>query len=390
MTHVLVLGTAEWDQAIATNQHYAVRELSEQHEVTYVESMGLRRVELTWRDARRIWGRLRRAKAAGRTTTARVVPTGARIVSPVVVPYHRGPIRVLNAWLLRRQVRPWLSSGDDRVLWLYTPVTYGLDRDASATVYHCVDLLGTFPGIDAGLIERAEADVALAGAVAAGSSPAVVEHLVSMKFELVLSWPNVADLEVFGHESDDAPETLPQAVFAGNLTARKVDFDLLRALLQQGVKLHLAGPVSEGGGADQKLVDDLMAAGAVHHGLLSPAELAHLYRQCTVGLIPYVESDYTQGVSPLKTYEYLAAGLAVVSTGVPSVAPVAGDVVVCEPRTFVPEVVSAVSAGVPNKDTAARRRAIASDHGWSARGEEMRRLVDSLIAESGNLRASRP
>ena len=54
VTHVLVLGTAEWDQAIATNQHYAVRELSEHHDVTYVESMGLRRIEFTWRDARRI------------------------------------------------------------------------------------------------------------------------------------------------------------------------------------------------------------------------------------------------------------------------------------------------------------------------------------------------
>ena len=42
------------------------------------------------------------------------------------------------------------------MLWLYTPVTYGLDGHACATVYHCGDLLGTFPGIDAGLIERAE------------------------------------------------------------------------------------------------------------------------------------------------------------------------------------------------------------------------------------------
>ena len=67
-----------------------------------------------------------------------------------------------------------------------------------------------------------------------------------------------------------------------------------------------------------------------------PAELAHLYRQCTVGLIPYVVNDYTQGVSPLKTYEYLAAGLCVVSTGVPSVSPVAGDVVVSERHMLSP------------------------------------------------------
>ena len=382
MTHVLVLGTAEWDQAIATNQHYAVRELAKHHDVTYVESMGLRRIEPTWRDARRIWGRLRRAKAVGRTTSARVVPTGTNIVSPLVVPFHRGPIRVLNAWLLRRQVRAWLRSGNDRVLWVYTPVTYGLDGDACATIYHCVDLLGTFPGIDAGLIERSEREVALAGAVAAGSSPAVVNHLVSVGFETVLSWPNVADLDVFGADPEEASAPLPQAVFAGNLTARKVDFDLLQSLLEHGVSLHLAGPVSEGGGSAQRLVDDLVAAGAVHHGLLSPAELAHLYRQCTVGLIPYVVNDYTEGVSPLKTYEYLAAGLCVVSTGVPSVSPVAGDVVVSERSTFVPDVVSAVATGVPDEDAVVRRRAIAADHGWSTRGEEMRRLVDSLVAES--------
>jgi teichuronic acid biosynthesis glycosyltransferase TuaH len=50
--NVLVLGTAEWNSPIATNQHYVVRELARAHDVRFVESMGLRRPRLDGRDCK--------------------------------------------------------------------------------------------------------------------------------------------------------------------------------------------------------------------------------------------------------------------------------------------------------------------------------------------------
>ena len=45
-----------------------------------------------------------------------------------------------------------------------------------------------------------------------------------------------------------------------------------------------------------------------------------------VALIPFVVSPLTQDCNPLKLYEYLAAGLPVVSTEIPEVRTFGGDV----------------------------------------------------------------
>jgi glycosyltransferase involved in cell wall biosynthesis len=48
-------------------------------------------------------------------------------------------------------------------------------------------------------------------------------------------------------------------------------------------------------------------------------DLPSLCRYASVGIIPFVDSDLTAACNPLKLYEYLAAGLPVVSTDIPEV-----------------------------------------------------------------------
>ncbi len=43
-----------------------------------------------------------------------------------------------------------------------------------------------------------------------------------------------------------------------------------------------------------------------------------MLRGAAVGLIPYVHSQLTASIFPMKVYEYLAAGLPVVATGLPA------------------------------------------------------------------------
>ncbi|WP_374977074.1 glycosyltransferase [Microbacterium trichothecenolyticum] len=381
---ILVLGTAEWDSAIATNQHYMAQELARSNRVTFVESMGLRRPELRPRDLRRIVQRLGRI-ISSRTrgseaprAASRPIPPNLEVLSPFVVPLHVGWVRTLNRKLLNRQLREWRDSAGTTILWAYTPATYSLETSASASFYHCVDLLGDVPGISKELIAAEESRLASDGVPAAGSSEVVVEHLRRVGFQEVHSWLNVADVVTIESTRPAKDNRIPRsAVFAGNLSATKVDFTCLRELQNAGWHIHLAGPISEGGGDAAALVQDLVNAGATYHGLLSLAELGALYWRCSVGLIPYVINDYTRGVNPLKTYEYLAAGLPVVTTAIPAVVPRDGDVLT---TTTTKEFVDAVNSTAVSPDQQDRRIAIARANSWSHRGEVARQTAEDLIA----------
>ncbi|NAZ87548.1 glycosyl transferase family 1, partial [Kineococcus sp. T90] len=56
---VLVLGTADWDAVVATNQHRATAALAQRYPVLFAEGTGTRRLRPG--DARRVLRRLRPA-----------------------------------------------------------------------------------------------------------------------------------------------------------------------------------------------------------------------------------------------------------------------------------------------------------------------------------------
>lgn len=374
---LLVVGTADWNQPIATNQHYMVRELSRADDVSmmFSESLGLRRPEIKVRDLRRITERLMRP-LTGSVAARRPVPTNVQVVSPFVLPYHAGIFRGFNSWSLRRAVGAWLKDAAGKVLWTYSPVTYGLEDHADVAFYHCVDLLGTVPGIDGALIERSEVELARKGVTAIASSDVVRRHLLKIGFEHVLLWENVADTEAIHSYIPTSDERDPKTViFAGNLAPSKVDFGLLHAVIEAGFHLLVAGPVAQGGGSAERLLTELTDAGATYLGTLSVEELGEQMSSAAVGLIPYLQNDYTRGVSPLKTYEYLAAGLAVVSTELPGVTSRPGDVWVAAdgPAQFVASLHDACAS--VSRESIERRRVIAERHSWSARGEQARNLL---------------
>ncbi|GAA4415506.1 glycosyltransferase family 1 protein [Georgenia halophila] len=378
-TYVLVLGTADWNQPIATNQHYAVRELcaGSPARIAFLESLGLRRPEFSRRDLSRMLARVARLRGTrdGGDNLRRPLPAGLEVVSPLVIPHHRGPAQQFNRRALTRQVAAWLTWRGRKVLWTYTPVTYGLDQQADHVVYHCVDLLAQVPGIDSRLIERGEMRLASRGYAAAASSPVVKDHLVDIGFTDVSLWENVADTATVLESEPQSSQRVPgRVVFAGNLTRNKVDFAILQDLARMGLDVRVAGPFAEGGGKESDAYRALLGSGVKHLGMLSPRALAEELSTAAVGLIPYRSNDYTRGVSPLKTFEYLAAGLAVVSIGVPSVRAIPGHVDVVETRTDFLERVKLHSAAPTTAQIIARGR-IADAHSWGRRGIQVRRAA---------------
>ncbi|GAA2701046.1 glycosyltransferase [Micromonospora olivasterospora] len=381
---ILVLGTAEWNSQIATNQHYVVRELARDFDTYFVESLGLRRVRLDSKDVSRLAKRLRHAVVGHEKANAyRPIPERAKVISPLIVPIHQAPTRLPNRLLLERAVAEWRRSPRPRILWTFTPVTYDLEQYADYTLYHCVDILQAFPGIDASAVSVGERNLAHRADLTIGTSGAVTAHLTDAGFTEVLTLPNVADIDVFSAGSRPAAERRPAALFAGNLSPHKLDFALLRTLttaLRGHGELLLAGPIAAGGGGFDRELAELERLGARYLGVLTLDRLAEVAGTCSVGLIPYALNEYTAGVSPLKCYEYLASGLNVVSTAIPDVVQAAARtdqiVAAASADDFVRRVLDTIRPA--EDDVAAARVRYAGDYGWSGRGGLLRDIAHRM------------
>ena len=82
----------------------------------------------------------------------------------------------------------------------------------------------------------------------------------------------------------------------------------------------------------------------------------------------------------MKVYEYLAAGLRVVSTALPSLERTASDdVVLTEGDSFLHAVQSGFETW--SEQAAERRRALARGHSWQARGEQALTLLHGLFTD---------
>ena len=368
---VVILSTADFDSPAWTNKQHLARELARFRDVSYIESFGLRQPALGVTDARRILARLRSSR--GRTDEPDSTTWGVDVVHPLVIPFHAfAPARVVN----RRLVKRLPVDGRDAVLWTFSPVTYGLEDRFARTVYHSVDLLHTQPRVPWDLCLAAEAKLLSKADRVIASSTGVRNHLQAMGRDDVLLWENVADTALF--EAADEPRQ-PRAVFAGNLTPSKVDFELLRSVADAGIPITLAGPTAIDGTSARRELNELLATPGIEYvGNLAPAELARVLASAMVGLIPYQLNEYTAGVFPMKVYEYLAAGLRVVSTALPSLAGTASEEVVLAGGTsFAREVQSGIESW--NAPAAACRRELARSHSWQARGAQANELIDQTL-----------
>jgi glycosyltransferase involved in cell wall biosynthesis len=193
--------------------------------------------------------------------------------------------------------------------------------------------------------------------------------------------PNAGDYEHFVRAADRsiaAPEVadLRGKVigFAGNFLASKVDFDLLEkmALTRREWTLLLVGPSrSDTLGWLQRL------ARLPNVRWLGPKPYAELPRYIAVfdvGLIPYVSNAYTRSCFPLKLYEYLAAGMPVVASGLPELNGMAPDVALVDgPDAFIRAVEEALASRSETEKK--RRMQLAARNSWERRTETLIGLI---------------
>ena len=383
---IVCVSRQDWHAGLPTNrQQIMIRAARRGHRVLFVESGGHIGRHLwqlvTGPDrgsvARRLFGGEQPAESITVEKALTFVPWGQKF--PLA---NRINSRFTGA-RIRRAAR---GLGGPRILWIYDPTAFELVGQAGEdlTVYDVVDDYAEQVGPDA----RRRRFVAAADEAAACRSQVVFATTTGLYERQLQRNPethlvrNGADFAHFSHTNGTAPEVRsfagPVIGFAGNLTAEKVDFDLLEAVARARPEwsLVLVGPPAENARGQ---LDRLGALDNVHAlGFRPYEELPAYVSGFSVGVIPYRATAYTRNCSPLKVYEYLAAGKAVVASGVPELSGMEPDVTLADrPEAFVAAIESALAASSPA--AVARRRATAEQNTWEARTERLLDLVGGRL-----------
>jgi glycosyltransferase involved in cell wall biosynthesis len=387
---IVCVGFNDWDAEVWTNQHHLMSRLAADNRVLFVESLGLRRPTLAARDVRRMARRLKTGLRGPRPVTTTGIDGALWVVSPLVLPSHANRLaRRINAFALPRLVGRAAARVGIRkpILWGYVPqAELLLDRlTPTLVVYHCVDDIAAHPRIDAAAFQAAERRFACRADLVLASSPPLAEKMGRLSAN-VHCMTNVADVELFAAARgpgpiDPAVAALPEPriVFTGTIAATKVDVPLLIELasLRPDWSIVLVGPVGLGDpqtdASGLTRVDNIHVIGARRY-----TELPAVLRGAQAAIVPYLLNELTAGIFPMKVYEYLAAGLAVVATPLPALQGVEGISFAAGASDFARRLERLMSEDGPA--ARATRARLADGHSWEARMREIAQLIEACQA----------
>ena len=318
---MIVCVASSWDYD-PTSKHQIMRILSERNDVVWVNYHGSRRPDVSRADLRSAWSAVRRISKGIRRVTPSMIQ-----VTPLVIPGAARPLmQKLNQRMLVAQIRRAIRSIDpDRKkplqVWSFAPDVPYLQGafNEECFIYYCVDDYTQFEGFDAERIRSAEnetieradvvvttSDQLLATRSVKRPDAVLVRHGVDFD-HFARAWRQTLDLPM------DIAE-IPRPIFGYfGLIHHWVDQDLLS-------KVARARPYYSFVIIGDCQVDVSALRRTPNVVLLGRRDYQHLPAYCAAfdaGLLLFDRTEMTQSVNPIKMYEYLAAGLPVISTSIP-------------------------------------------------------------------------
>jgi len=386
----ILFSTADWDEPYWTNKQHTARVLAELGwRVLYIESVGLRSPKMTskrdWlRLARRLWCGVR-----GMVLGPQLRDRNIWVFSPLVVPakHHWPLIAWLNRHLLQLTVGRFIRkhSFQKPLIWTYHPFMLELveNIEHGAIVFHCVDNIRAVPGVDAGVYKRAEIELLKRCLVVFTTAQALKEHCIKYNPN-TYNLSNVVDAKHFNNRQGNLtlPNALgaisePRLVYHGVLSDFKLDFQLLLQTVKIRPEWQWVFIGEEREGQTSEWVSLLRREPNTHFlGHRNYQELPPYLHGMNVGILPTLVNEYTHSMFPMKYYEYLAAGLPVVSTPLAFTRHVSNGLEVGgSPEEFVMAVEQQLDRGLLTPDEVQQ---YIGDNTWEDRLRKMLARIKSL------------
>jgi glycosyltransferase involved in cell wall biosynthesis len=388
-----MFSTADWKARYWTNKQHTAEGLARRGwRVLYVESVGLRSPHL---GSGVDWLRLLRRFGTGLRDFVlgpRQVAPSIWVLSPLVLPGQKSAtlVKAINDRLLEGPILRFVRRNFSRpMVWTYHPFMMALPErmDASRIVYHCVDDIAAVPGVDASAYAAAEPSLIRAADVVFATSKPLLAKCAPLNPNSFY-FSNVADVEHFGRAAGagDVPADLaaipgPRLGYHGVLSDFKIDFPLLRDLLRRRPDWHLVLLGEEREGQADPVVSELRSLPNAHFlGYRPYADLPDYLRGIDVGLLPVRANAYTRAMFPMKLYEYLAAGVPIVSAPAPfSEGPVPRLLVAAGAERFAAAIEEQLAKGRLSPEEA---RAAVGANTWDDRLTRMLAIAGAVSART--------
>ena len=310
---IVYLPGGPWHAVHGTDHHLAL-ELAKHHPVLWVDT------------PQSVWARWLR----GITTppVEEVAPGITRLVVRTPPGVTRPGVRELGIALVARATRRRLrATGSAPLAWIASttePVLAAIRPDGAPRIYLATDdFVAGAPlwGMSTRYLHRArEANLRHSDEVLAVTAD--LADALRRDANLPRVFPNGCDVRRYDAFAQTAPApgvrlAPPVAGVVGQFNER-TDLGMLEAVQHRGVSLLLVGPryfaTPDAAARFEALTQ---RSGIQWVDRVPTEEVAGYLRHLHVGLTPYVDSLFNRRSYPLKTLDYLAAGLPVVTTDVP-------------------------------------------------------------------------
>ncbi len=311
-----------------TSKHHLLKRFAEHNRVLWIEAAGMRRPDLTSAsDLSRIV-----TKAKSFTRPARQYLPSLHAYSPPAIPMPGSPIasainESLYKWTIGRELGR-IDMSQSPLIWVYVPHVAPMIRriPRNFLLYHCVDKWSAFQGYDPKFMEACEAEICERADVVLASASDLAERCARYSNN-VHYVPHGVDHAHFAQAL--MPGELPDDLAA--IPGPRVGFF---GLIHEWVDIDLIGQLADRLpyqfvliGAGNQDMSKLLERRNVHLLGRKPfSTLPNYSRGFDAAIVPFRTNELTVSVNPIKLREYAAAGLPVVSTGLPEVVK-CGDIV---------------------------------------------------------------